>query len=108
MITAVGTIINTIISKKTNKKVDDIKTVKDELKADIQAMKDQQKEEMDKHILEADKTFLTNFLSDVEQGIPKTEIQKRRAYEVYEEYTSKHGNSYVHDKWEDLREQGLL
>ena len=40
---------------------------------------------MDKHILESDKTFLTDFLSDIEQGIPKTEIQIKRAYEVFEE-----------------------
>lgn len=71
-------------------------------------MKEEQKEEMDKHILESDKTFLTDFLSDIEQGIPKTEIQIKRAYEVYEEYKEKHGNSYVHDKWEEEKNKGLL
>lgn len=63
---------------------------------------------MDKHILESDKTFLTDFLSDIEQGIPKTEIQIKRSYEVYEEYTEKHGNSYIHDKWEELKNKGLI
>ena len=63
---------------------------------------------MDKHILESDKTFLTDFLSDIEQGIPKTEIQIKRAYEVFEEYINLHGNSYIHDKWEVLKSKKLI
>lgn len=116
VITTIGTIIIAIISKNTSKKIEKIESVKKEdlevlkadIKSDVEEIKKQHKEEMDKHILEADKTFLTNYLSDVENGIPKTEIQRKRAYEVYEEYTSKNGNSYVHDKWEDLREKNLL
>lgn len=108
LITSITSIINTIISKKTSKKVDRIEEVKIELKQDIKDMNDKHREEMDKHILEADKTFLVNFLSDIEQKIPKTDIQIKRAYEVYEEYREKNGNSYVHDRWEDNRKNGLL
>lgn len=108
LITSVASIVNTIISKKTNKKVDCIETVKHELKLDIKNMNDRHREEMDKHILEADKTFLVNFLSDIEQQIPKTDIQIQRAYEVYEEYRKKNGNSYVHDKWEYCKENKLI
>lgn len=97
LITAITAIVNTIISKKTSKKVETIQDIKEDFKQD-----------MDKHILEADKTYLTNFLSEVEQGVTKTEIQIRRAYEVYEEYTSKNGNSYIHDKWEELVKEGIL
>lgn len=49
------------------------------------------------------KTFLVDFLSDVEKGIPKDEVQIKRAYEVYEHYRDDlHKNSYIHDKWEKL------
>ncbi len=108
LITSIASIANTIISKKTSKKVDSIEDIKKELKLDIKSMNDKHTEEMDKHILEADKTFLVNFLSDIEQGIPKTDIQIQRGYEVYEEYRQKKGNSYVHDRWEDLRRRNLL
>ena len=108
LITATATVINTIISKKTNKKVETIQEIKNEFKKDIEAIQEQHRLEMDKHILEADKTYLTNFLSEVENGDAKTEIQIKRAYEVYEEYKSKHGNSYVHDKWQELVSNGKL
>lgn len=108
LIPAVSSIITAVISRKINKKVETIKELKDEFAKEIQEIKKQNKEEMDKHILEADKTFLVNFLSDIEQGVQKTEIQKMRAHEVYEEYKSKNGNSYVHDKWVDMVNQGKI
>lgn len=108
LIPSVASIITAVISKKTSKKVETIQELKEEFAKEIKEIKDQNRAEMDNHILEADKTFLTNFLSDIEQGIPKTEIQKMRGHEVYEEYTSKHGNSYIHDKWVDLVSQGKL
>lgn len=108
LITATATVINTVISKKTSKKVETIQDIKNEFKKEIQNIQKQHQEEMDKHILEADKTYLTNFLSEIESGVKKSPIQIRRAYEVYEEYTSKHGNSYVHDKWEELVSNGKL
>ncbi len=49
---------------------------------------------------EHDKTYLTDFLSDIENKQPKSDIQIKRAYEIYEEYTNLKGNSYVHSKWE--------
>ena len=63
---------------------------------------------IDKVRLESDKTYLTDFLSEVEGGQLKTEIQKKRAYEIYKEYTKLHGNSYVHNKWEELGKKGVL
>jgi ABC-type siderophore export system fused ATPase/permease subunit len=108
IITAVATITNTVISKMTSKKVETIQDIKEDFKKEIQTIQKQHKEEIDKHILEADKTYLTNFLSEIENGVKKSEIQIRRAYEVYEEYKSKNGNSYVHDKWEELVGNGKL
>lgn len=93
LITVLGTIVNTLISKKTNKKVDCVA----ELKKDF-----------NEHLLDADKTQLIIFLSELETGTTKTDIQVKRAYEIYERYTKNGGNSYVHDKWEEVKEKGLL
>lgn len=82
-----------VVNCYQNKKIDKIK----ELKINV-----------DKVRLENDKTYLTDFLSEIEAGQPKTEIQKKRAYEVYEEYTKLNGNSYVHNKWEELVKREVL
>ena len=104
LITAIGTIINTVISKKTNKKINTV----DELKNKIDFMRNESKEDMKKHILDADKTYLINFLSELENGIQKTDVKIKRAYEIYERYTQNGGNSYVHDKWDEVKKKGLL
>ncbi len=104
LITAIGTIINTVISKKTNKKINTV----DELKNKIDFMRNESKEDMKKHILDADKTYLINFLSELENGEKKTDVQIKRAYEIYERYTQNGGNSYVHDKWDEVKEKKLL
>lgn len=104
IITVAGTIANTIISKRTNKKVDSI----NELKKDMQKVQEENKKDMLEHTLDADKTYLINFLSDLENGIKKTDIQIKRTYEVYERYRKNGGNSYVHDKWEEVKNKGLL
>lgn len=97
LITTIGVIINTLITSNTNKKIEEIDSIKAEFKKDIDNVKKEQ-----------DKTYLTDFLADVENGVLKTDIQIKRAYEIYEEYTSLHGNSYVHDKWEELVKEGSL
>lgn len=49
------------------------------------------------------RNYLVDFLSDVENGIKKDDIQVKRAYELYDHYTiDLKGNSYIHDKWERL------
>ena len=104
LITAKGKKINTVISKKTNKKINTV----DELKNKIDFMRNESKEDMKKHILDADKTYLINFLSELENGEKKTDVQIKRAYEIYERYTQNGGNSYVHDKWDEVKEKKLL
>lgn len=47
------------------------------------------------------KTYLINFLSDIENGIKKDEEQYKVAYEVFDHYTNDlKMNSYIHAKWE--------
>ena len=65
-ISAIGMIVNTIISKKTSKKVDVVANLTSEF---------------NKHLLEADKTYLIDFLSAIENGVKKTDVQIKRAYE---------------------------
>lgn len=104
LITVSGTIANTVISKKTNKKVECIA----DLKNDIKDVQEKNKKDLKEHLLDADKTYLTNFLSDLENGIKKSDIQIKRTYEIYERYTENGGNSYIHDKWEEVKKKGLL
>ena len=40
--------------------------------------------------------YLVEFIEDLKNGIPKDEIQKKRASEVFDHL---HGNSYIHDGW---------
>ena len=104
IITVVGTIANTLISKKTNKKIENINDINNKL----DFMRKESKEDMLKHTIDADKTYLINFFSDLENGVPKTEVQIKRTYEIYERYVKNGGNSYVHDKWEEVKKLGLL
>lgn len=49
------------------------------------------------------KTYLTEFLADVECNIKKDQAQIMRACEVYDHYVKDlKGNSYIQDKWERL------
>ena len=97
IIPVVGVIITTYMTNKTNKKIESIDDIKKEFKIELNNVK-----------RENDKTYLTDFLSDIENGQTKSEIQIKRAYEIYEEYTSLNGNSYVHNKWEEIVKEGKL
>ena len=64
-ITALGTIINTVISKKTNKKINNI----DDINQKLDFMRNESKKDMLEHTIDADKTYLINFLSDLENDV---------------------------------------
>ena len=52
------------------------------------------------------KNFLVRFLADVEQGNELDEVEKERAYEVYDHYTNDlKQNSYIHKRWNELMEK---
>lgn len=104
IITTVGMIVVAIINRRTNKKVEEIS----DIKQDIEAMREESKENMKKHTLESDKTYLVDFLSELKNGVHKSSVQKQRAKEIYDRYTDNGGNSYVHDDWDDCRKKGLL
>lgn len=51
------------------------------------------------------KNFLVRFLADIEQGNPIDEVEKERAYEIYDHYTNDlKQNSYIHKRWNELME----
>ena len=52
------------------------------------------------------KNFLVRFLADVEQGNELDEVEKERAYEIYDHYTNDlKQNSYIHKRWSQLMEK---
>lgn len=54
------------------------------------------------------KCDLVNFLNDLEHGVPKSQIQKMNAHEMYDRYTKLGGNSYVREHWERLEREGKI
>lgn len=49
------------------------------------------------------KNFLVRFLADIEQGNEIDEVEKERAYEIYDHYTHDlKQNSYIHKRWTEL------
>ncbi len=51
--------------------------------------------------------FLVSYLSDVENGEPVTEMETKRAYDIFDKYTNEyHGNSYIHSWWNKVVERG--
>ncbi len=61
------------------------------------------KDSIDNLNYESCKTELTNFLSELENGIEKSAIQIQRACEIYDRYMKLNGNSYIREKWESLK-----
>lgn len=54
------------------------------------------------------KTNLVDFINDMEHDVPKSQIQKLNAHELYDRYTELGGNSYVHEHWEKLVKEGKI
>ena len=53
------------------------------------------------------KTDLVNFMNQAEKD--ELNIQQRmNAHELYDKYTSKGYNSYIHDQWNDLVKRGKI
>jgi hypothetical protein len=91
-------IVALIASVKSLRK--DIKTwIKEVMKEEIAPLK-KSVEETD---LENCKNYLVTFLSELERGEPKDEIEYQRFWEQYERYTKKGGNTYVMHRVEMLK-----
>lgn len=63
--------------------------------------------ELKKNDVRQCRIFLVGFLCDVENGVPKDEVQFKLAHEIYDHYEKDlKENSYVHDKWERVMNNG--
>ncbi len=107
-IPSITSIIVMYMQTKTNKKITKIEDIKTEILQEVENNRKGYEKEISNHILENDKTYLTDFLSDIEANEPKSEMQIRRAYEIKKEYNSLGGDSYIDDKWDELIRKGIL
>lgn len=75
------------------------------LETNVNRQMDDIRHEREKDSLINCQTELINFLSDIENGVPKDKEQIHTAYRRFDYYTNiLHGNSYVHDKWVKVME----
>lgn len=82
------------------------KEIKDEIspiKNEIQEIKKDAKQNR----LNSLKTDLVNLMS-LAEAETITKEQKINAHELYDEYSSNGGNSYIHDWWEKLVKEGKI
>lgn len=79
------------------KETDAIKTSVEDLKKQLNTVD-----------LENCKNYLVTYLSAIERGEEKDEIEHQRFYEEYQHYVEHGGNSYIKDKVSKLRNKGLI
>ena len=117
LISAISLIIIAIINKNTNKKVEDntnifeqkFNEIKEEILKEVENNREEYTKQINNHILENDKTYLTDFMADVEAGEPKAEMQITRAYEIKAEYDNLvKGDTYIKNKWKELVRKNFL
>lgn len=77
-----------------------IKYLKNEIDKSINKTLEPINQKIDKLDINQCRNYLVDFLTDIENGIEKDDIQVKRAYEIYDHYKNDlKGNSYIHDKW---------
>lgn len=54
------------------------------------------------------KNYIVRFLADVEQGEQTDEVERARFWENYDLYQEMGGNSYIKDKVDKLKKDGVL
>lgn len=92
-ISTIGVILQALISNSNKKKLDTINA----LDAKI-----------NQAILSSEKTYLADFMADLEKGETKTQEQIKRAYEIKEQYNALGGDSYIDSQWDKLKSRNLL
>ena len=92
-ISTIGVILQALISNSNKKKLDTINA----LDAKI-----------NQAILSSEKTYLADFMADLEKGETKTQEQIKRAYEIKEQYNALGGDSYIDSQWNKLKSRNLL
>lgn len=92
-ISTIGVILQALISNSNKKKLDTINAL------DVK---------INQAILSSEKTYLADFMADLEKGETKTQEQIKRAYEIKEQYNALGGDSYIDSQWDKLKSRNLL
>lgn len=58
--------------------------------------------------LQIDRNYLVGFLSDVENGVKKDEVEIAHFYHTLDDYHLNNGNSYIDSKVEKIKKEGKL
>ena len=91
LITTIGVIVTSLIQNNSKKEITRLENI------------------INENSIETLKNFIVRTLSDVEQGKKIDEITKMKLYESYDKYTNIfHKNSYIHDRMEKVKKDGLL
>lgn len=85
-----------------------IKYISKEIKNKIDETLNPINKKIDNLELSMTKSHLTDFINDLEHNVPKSQIQKLNAHELYDKYTGLGGNSYIHEHWEKLKKEGKV
>lgn len=80
--------------KPTNKKIDELSTKVDSLEKKIDSVD-----------LNSTQNFLVGRIDELERG-EISEIARIRTHEQLEHYTKLGGNSYIHDRFDNLKQEG--
>lgn len=115
VVISIATFFNALLTisefvKKAKKPVDNVmdKKIQEVLKP-INEKLDTIDERIDKLDKNQCKNYLTEFLEDIKNDVPKSDIQIQRATEVYDHYINDlHLNTYIHDSWESLMKGGRI
>lgn len=76
----------------------------DTIKADLDSLN----KKSDEQYLETIKEYLVLVMSDIEKGDKLDEVELSLFLEKFNYYTSKGGNSYIHRKYDKLKEEGKI
>lgn len=96
-ISTIGVILQALISNSNKKRLDKIDSLEEKMTTKINDA-----------ILSREKTYLADFMADLEKGETKTQEQIKRAYEIKEQYNALGGDSYIDSQWDKLKSRNLL
>jgi methyltransferase-like protein len=106
-ITSLIKTIKSPIDKKLQSALEPVNKKIDNLNNKLDDMEKEHMKKLNNLELDSIRNDLVNYMSLAEEGFitPKTKIDM---YELYDAYCKMGGNSYVHDKWEKLKEEGKI
>ena len=106
IISTIGVIAQTWISKKSDMRNAEVVKKNEDLLEKIESNRIELIEKIDKIGVSDCKNFLVTTFGKIDSGKTLSEEEIKRLHEVYDVYTKEyHKNSYIHDKFQKLREE---